>query len=314
LPDDPLHYRLPSLASGDVQVAYITNAAGDGKKSQTLPLSEYDTGALQDISPLPSVPMGSNPLPIALVLSTDAVSAPYFVEPGSDGRTDIVLTFPMGKHGIYNHGTLSNDLDGEGSLTACSGNLSDGVDDGEAVTLDGFTTTVHDYPHDGDGGYCENAGYESNSIFDVVFALNYRDYEYQSAEFIRDDCWGWTLCPVGDPNYRSLARRVNVISAFRGDGTSATVFFTPTENVFSWPLDAGFIAGWLTIDIDPKYDYETNSSIGAVTEIAGGIGAESNTWTGVPLIGFSVMAANVGSSQVGESVELIRSVNRNQTR
>jgi hypothetical protein len=68
LPDDPLHYRLPSLASGDVQMAYITNAAGDGKKSQTLPLSEYDTGALQDISPLPSVPMGSNPLPIALVL------------------------------------------------------------------------------------------------------------------------------------------------------------------------------------------------------------------------------------------------------
>ncbi|MES9976781.1 MAG: hypothetical protein ABW094_21205 [Candidatus Thiodiazotropha sp.] len=31
LPDDPVHYRMPSLASGDVREAYITNALGDGK-------------------------------------------------------------------------------------------------------------------------------------------------------------------------------------------------------------------------------------------------------------------------------------------
>jgi hypothetical protein len=57
----------------------------------------------------------------------------------------------MGKHGIYNHGTLTNDLHDTGSLAAWSGSLNDGVDDGSTVTLEGFDRAVHDYPHDGDG-------------------------------------------------------------------------------------------------------------------------------------------------------------------
>ncbi|MEW8147927.1 MAG: hypothetical protein AB2788_19480, partial [Candidatus Thiodiazotropha endolucinida] len=117
LPDDPVHYRLPSLASGDIREVYITNALGDGMKGDTLPLTEYDTGALHDISPLPSVPMGSNPLPIAMVLSADMVSGPYFIDENVFGETDIVLTFPMRKHGIYNGGTLTNQLDP--NETAC---------------------------------------------------------------------------------------------------------------------------------------------------------------------------------------------------
>ncbi|WP_316365493.1 hypothetical protein [Candidatus Thiodiazotropha sp. CDECU1] len=41
------------------------------------------------------------------------------------------------------------------------------------------------------------------------------------------------------------------------------------------------------------------------------IGAEYGVWTGVPVIGFSAMAADLGPSQLGEVVELYRSVNRN---
>ncbi|MEW8136906.1 MAG: hypothetical protein AB2761_07550, partial [Candidatus Thiodiazotropha endolucinida] len=121
LPDDPVNYRLPSLASGDIREAYITNALGDGKKGDTMPLTEYDTGALHDISPLPSVPMGSNPMPIAMVLSADKVSGPYFIDENVFGETDIVLIFPMRKHGIYNGGTLTNQLDP--NETACVGAL-----------------------------------------------------------------------------------------------------------------------------------------------------------------------------------------------
>jgi hypothetical protein len=102
-----------------------------------------------------------------------------------------------------------------------------------------------------------------------------------------------------------------VISAIRGDGTSDSVLFTPAENVIRWVLDAGFMAGWLTVSIDIGYDYEENRSVGSLTEIVGGIGAESNRWTGAPMIGFSVMAADIGSAQVGETVELVRHVNRN---
>ncbi|MET0001899.1 MAG: hypothetical protein ABW125_21095, partial [Candidatus Thiodiazotropha lotti] len=160
LPDDPVNYRLPSLASGDVREAYKTNTLGDGMISDTMPLTEYDTGALQDISPMPSVPMGSNPLPIAAILSTDVVSAPYFVEANVNGETDIVLTFPMRKHGIYNGGTLSNQLDS--NENACVGESGDGVDDGREISLASLSAVVQDYPHNGLGEHCTNAGYDTS--------------------------------------------------------------------------------------------------------------------------------------------------------
>lgn len=47
-----------------------------------------------------------------------------------------------------------------------------------------------------------------------------------------------------------------------------------------------------------------------MTEAVGGIGSESGKWTGVPVIGFSALAAELESSQLGEVVELYRSVNR----
>ncbi|MEW8627542.1 MAG: hypothetical protein AB2551_17475 [Candidatus Thiodiazotropha sp.] len=309
LPDDQVHYRLPSLASGDVREAYITNAQGDNRKGVTLPLTEYDTGALHNIPPLPSVPMGSNPLPIALVLSADAVSAPYFVEPGMNGTTDIVLTFPMRKHGIYNGATLTNDEDGTGGLSACTGTLNDGIDDGEMITLEAIEAQVNDYPHDGSGVPCTNAGFASNAIPDVDISFFYYDYEEGTASVTPSECY--IPCPIDPLDYILLQRKVNVINANHAGGGNRSVLGTPAENVFNWDLDAGFEAGWLTISTHAQYDYETNPSIAAMTEVSGGIGAAPGTWTGVPIIGFSVMAADIGHAQLGETVELIRNVNRN---
>jgi hypothetical protein len=310
LPDDSLYYRLPSLASGDVREAYITNSQGNDRKRITLPLTEYDTGALQDINPLPSVPMGSNPLPIAFVLNADSVSAPYFIESNVNGKTDIVVTFPMKKHGIYNGRNLTNDLDGSGGMDACTGTLNDGDDDGRSVTLDGFAREVHDYPHNGSGAVCHNAGYAEIYRNDVEVDLIYYDYEEAFAGLAPYECNSFP-CPLDPPVYIALERNVNVISVNRASGSNLSVFGTPIENVFHWALDSGFEAGWLTITSNYRYDYETNLSINAMTEISGGIDAATGAWTGVPIIGFCVMAADVSSAQVGETVELIRSVNRN---
>ncbi|MET0028788.1 MAG: hypothetical protein ABW101_14260, partial [Candidatus Thiodiazotropha sp.] len=224
-------------------------------------------------------------------------------------ETDIVLAFPMRSYGIYNSGILTNDLDGPGPLEPCSGTLNDGISDGETLTLENLSAPVNDYPHGVYGGYCANAGYAASEISDVVLDLNYYGYE-ETAVAYPDDC-SRDLCDIMPRVYPFLKRAVNVIAATRRHGGNRSVLGTPAANVFDWILDAGFEAGWLTVSA-VGYDYETNPSIVAMTEITGGIGADSaGIWTGVPVIGFSVMAADVGPSQAGELVELIRHVNRN---
>jgi hypothetical protein len=92
-----------------------------------------------------------------------------------------------------------------------------------------------------------------------------------------------------------------------------SVLGTPAANIFDWNLDPGFDAGWVSIIPDAGYDYAINSSIVSMTEITGGIGMDipAGLWIGIPVIGFSVMAADVGPAQAGEMVELVRHVNRN---
>ncbi|MES9943492.1 MAG: hypothetical protein ABW080_00860 [Candidatus Thiodiazotropha sp.] len=306
--DDSSNYLLPSLASGDVQVATMLDATGTGVKGITAPLVEYDTGSINDIAPNPSIPMGSNPLPMALILSADAVSAPYFVEAGINGETDIVMTFPLRKHGIYNSGTLTNDLDGTGPLVACVGTLNDGVDDGATVTVPTVNTAGNDYPHDGGGAICLNAGYAANATPDVEVGLTYYDYEEQTAQVVAGSS-DFSPVPIDAPTIVALEREVNVISVNRFAGGNQSVLGTPAANVFDWNLNDGFEAGWVTISAGAQYDYNTNASIIAMTEIIGGLGGGS--WTGVPVIGFSAMAGDVGPAQLGETVDLIRSVNRN---
>ncbi|MES9841660.1 MAG: hypothetical protein ABW134_13980 [Candidatus Thiodiazotropha endolucinida] len=312
-PDDPVNSQLPSLASGDVRRANLLSTDGNTVKSIDLPLAEYDTGSVYDIAPNPSIPMGSNPLPIALVLSADAVAAPYFVENGVNGETDIVLNFPMRKHGIYNSHTLTNDHDDTGPLEACSGTLNDGTNDGETITLESLGTQVNDYPHDGVGALCANAGYDINATPDIEVNFFYYDYEEMADEYVvNDDGFDGVTQYISPWDEKvSLQRVVNVVSVNRSIGGSLSVFNTPPANVFNWNLDPGFQAGWVTISATAQYDFETNPSIIAITEIIGGIGAMAGEWTGVPIIGFSAMASDLGPSQLGEVVELYRSVNRN---
>ncbi|MEW8201632.1 MAG: hypothetical protein AB2764_05910 [Candidatus Thiodiazotropha endolucinida] len=318
LPDDLVHYRLPSLASGDVREAYITNALGDDMKGDTLPLTEYDTGALHDISPLPSVPMGSNPLPIAMVLSADMVSGPYFIDESVLGETDIVLTFPMRKHGIYNGGTLTNQLDP--NETACVGALEDGVNDGREVTLGSLGELVQDYPHDGAGNHCANAGTElkQGEDRDLYTDIVYYDYEVAVATLGHGENNFGGVSPIGIPHALFLERNVNVNTIRKSTGITSSLFGSPNENEFEFTLDPGFQAGWMTSifyinNYLNTYIYESNPSMGVLTEPVGGLGTGvNNCWTGVPVIGFSAMAADVGPAQLGETVELIRSVNRNE--
>ncbi|MES9969003.1 MAG: hypothetical protein ABW092_03155 [Candidatus Thiodiazotropha sp.] len=310
-PDDQVNSQLPSLASGDVQRANMLSADGNTVKSIDLPLTEYDTGSLFDIAPNPSIPMGSNPLPIALVLSADAVTAPYYVESGINGGTDIVLNFPMRKHGIFNGNLPSNDRDGTGPLEACAGTLNDGIDDGSSVTLTSLGREVNDYPHDGEGNHCTSAGYVvDNSYTDIEVFISYYDYEEQDVTLPLPCNCGVT--PIDyDSGSIDLVRTVNVVSMNRAAGGNQSVLGTPDGNVVDWTLEPGFEAGWVNIEAAWQYDYETIPKISATTEIIGGIGAQAGVWTGVPVIGFSAMAADLGPSQLGEVVDLHRSVNRN---
>ncbi|MEW8290224.1 MAG: hypothetical protein AB2672_06790, partial [Candidatus Thiodiazotropha endolucinida] len=272
-PDDQVNSQLPSLASGDVQRANMLSADGNTVKSIDLPLAEYDTGSVYDIAPNPSIPMGSNPLPVALVLSADAVSAPYFVKNDVNGETDIVLTYPMHKHGVWNNGGLTNDLDRRsGPEEPCAGALNDGINDGDTVTLEALGAQVNDYPHDGAGAICTNAGYVPfSSGPDIEVGFYYYDYEEMAAEYVSETC-GCGVTPIG-LFVVALERVINVVSVNRAAGGNQSVLGTPAANVFNWNLDPGFEAGWVTVSAAAQYDYETNPSIIAMTEIIGGIGA-----------------------------------------
>ncbi|MES9997833.1 MAG: hypothetical protein ABW125_00350, partial [Candidatus Thiodiazotropha lotti] len=306
--NDAANYLLPSLASGDVLTAEMLNADATAiKTTGAMSLTEFDTGAVNDITPNPSIPMGSNPFPVAVALSADAVAAPYFTEAGINGGTDIVATFPMRKHGVYNGQILTLDLDGAGPLAACDGTLDDGIDDGATVAVPNVGT-VNDYPATG-AAYCDNAGFTSSTP-DVQVSLTYYDYEEQTAAVVAgsDD---FSPVPIDAPTVIALEREVNVISVQRNDGTSASVLGTPAANVFNWTLDPGFEAGWVMISM-PSYNYTTDTRIQALSEAGPGVGiGAAGSWTGVPVIGFSAMAADVGPAQIGETVDLIRSVNRN---
>lgn len=244
-PDDQVNSLLPSLASGDVQRANLLSSDGSRVKSITVPLTEYDTGALYDISPIPSMPMGSNPLPVSLVLSANAVAAPYFVEPNIRVGTNIVLSFPMRKHGIYNSGTLTNQVDEAAPSGACVGSLNDGIDDGETVTLESLSASVNDYPHDGTGSHCSNAGVLNNETSDIEAGFYYYDYEESAAEVLINDYWtGWPTPPQITPWLATVALQhaVNVIHVMRSDGSRNTIF-GGDENIFNWQLEHGFLGG-----------------------------------------------------------------------
>lgn len=252
--------------------------------------------------------MGSNPLPIAMLLSSSAISAPYFVDESVNGMTDIALTFPMKKHGIYNGRSLTNQL--YSGVPACEGTLDDGVDDGREVTLLGVL--VQDYPHDGMGNLCSSAGFDmtvtENFVSNIISTIAYYDYKSR-ARSMWDVSADFGAIPM-TAKWFDFERSVNVKGVNRYSDP-----FLGARNVSNqgtaFILDNGFPAGWLTVTFFDSYNYETNSDISLLTESIGGLGPDVNqTWIGVPVIGFSAMASDVQSNQVGEVVELIRSVER----
>jgi hypothetical protein len=160
------------------------------------------------------------------------------------------------------------------------------------------------------GGWIDAWGLTFFDIVDVEVSLSYYDYEEQTATVApgSDD---FSPVPIDSPTVIALEREVNVVNVQRADLTSASVLGTPDANVFNWTLDSGFEAGWVSIGMS-GYDYDTDTRIQALSEQAGGIDATNvGSYTGVPVIGFSAMAADVGPAQIGETVDLIRSVNRN---
>ncbi|MEW8624736.1 MAG: hypothetical protein AB2551_03175 [Candidatus Thiodiazotropha sp.] len=318
LTDDPVHYRLPSLASGDSRIAYITNTEGDGRKSDTLPLTEYDTGALQDISPRISVPMGSNPLPIALLLSAEQVSAPYFVETNLMGGTDIILNFPMRKFGIYNDGTLTNQLDI--AQAACEGEINDGIDDGLSVTLPALGVEVMDYPHTESGEVCANSGFVESTnlqgfpVRDITMRITYWDYESNESKIEFEPSFNEPIePPFVDTQRLALPRgSIYVVTLYRSDGTNQLIFGDHQLLRLAITLKPGFSSGWMQFAFDEQYNYQDNLSLQALTETDGGLGeAITHPWSGVPLIGFAVMSGDAPQSgRLGETIELTRTTNR----
>ncbi|MCG8489157.1 MAG: hypothetical protein MI756_16920 [Chromatiales bacterium] len=302
-PDDVFSHHLPSLASGDVTEAYMLDNNRGVKSTGPLSLTEWDTGAVNEIAANPFTPLGSNPFPVAVTLSTDAISAPFFTKPLIDGGSEIVVTFPMRKHGIYNGSILTDQVDV--NAADCYGDINDGIDDGAAATIPNTEITAQDYPVIA-GVFCANAGF-TQSTPDVRITLHYYNYEeqYDFATGAHD----FLLPTQPDPFF--LERGVNVVNISRPDWTSATVLGPSGYNVFTLGLNEGFYAGWVKI-VMSDYDYNTDARISNLTEAVGGINDHGmGYWTGVPVIGFSAMAADIGPAKAGETVDLIRFVNRN---
>jgi hypothetical protein len=318
LPSDPAFYRLPSLASGNVRAVYITDASGSARKSDSMPLTEYDTGALHNISPLPSVPMGSNPIPIAALLSAEQVSIPYFLEDNLNGLTEIVLTFPMRKHAIHNNGKLTNHLNPD--RTACAGSVNDGIDDGQSIWLENLDVVVQDFPHYANGSYCENAGFEEivsyentsyeHTMLDTRCEVYYYGYEGNVGLVIFFDVLQPSPPIIPSPTDLFLQRSVNVNQAYPSSGARGALFGTPNENAYELNLYEGFESGSMTFDFT-GYRYEDHDGIQALTEPVGGLGTTvNNSWRGVPVIGFAAISSEVESNSLGETIDLVRQVYR----
>lgn len=102
LSDDPDHFLLPSLASGNVTTSSVMtkNAAGESE----LVVTDWNTpgDACLDLADPLTPTCGANPYPVAHVLLAPHLMNEYFLDPtdGYDGHTDWVVTFPMKKHGI----------------------------------------------------------------------------------------------------------------------------------------------------------------------------------------------------------------------
>ena len=297
--DDQDNYLLPSLASGDDLTAQIINETGTAiaNKSAGI-LTTFDTGAFMDIAPNAPIPAGANPAPVAIALSAMGVATPYFVDASVSGSTDVVMTMPMRKHGIWNGADLNLDADGAGPLNACVA----------GVSSQGYAL----FPVDG-GADCTNWSWDAHTNDDAIISLTYYDDEEQVFT-PAPGAPGFSPVVIGTPTVTSLPREVNIISIVESGETTTSVLGTPSDNVTTLTLADGFQAGWASIAYQTGlYDYVAAPSIVALFGAAAGVATTANnaaTIEGVPTIGFTAMTAEIGPAAVGETVEHIRMTDR----
>jgi hypothetical protein len=299
-PDDADNYLLPSLASGNVTTSRIAAPNLAGVTTETWPLTYFDTGSTQDISPNPSIASGANPLPMAAALSATALSNDYYIEAAAGGSTDWVVTFPMKKHGVYNGATLTADADGVGvNNPAC-------VPD----TIDGYDV----FPGDGLGNLCTNWAFNANDVPDAVVSFNYYDRDEQE-ESVADPDAGFSPVIIGTPSVTALPREVNIITFVCPTGDCLPVMGTPVDNVTQFNVADGFDQGWGMLTFGGAgvtYNYGTNASIEALVDPddVSGLDAVTIDLSGVPAIGFSAIDADLGPASMGETIPHVRYVDR----
>ena len=219
----------------------------------------------------------------------------FFVDPAISGSTDWVVTFPMRKHGIYNGGTLTSDLDGPaGPILPCV-----------PTTLTFGDTTIDLWPGDG-GVACDNFGYVANFEDDVVVAARYWDQEEQ--EVIPDPDEPIVSPPIQDqPEAFLLPREVNVVTFARANESPDSVLGSPAARVFN--LQSGWIVGWASVMHDSRYNYSTNPSIEALVDPTAAV-AVVPALQGVPTMGFAALEGEMGPASVGETVQYILTLDR----
>jgi hypothetical protein len=96
-PFDPVNYKFPSLASGDVMESSVTSNNGEA-----LVVTKWKSSNSTECG-LGGTVCNNNPYPVAHVLLAPHLMNEYFVDPtdGYDGHTDWVITNPMRKHGVF---------------------------------------------------------------------------------------------------------------------------------------------------------------------------------------------------------------------
>ncbi len=305
--NDAVHFLLPSLASGNIQTSSITDATGLARTNTAWPLTYFDTGATTDQAPNPSLAAGANPLPMAHVLTSNALGGPYFIDGGINGSTDWVVNFPMRKHGIYNGATLTADADGAaGPKAAC-------VPGTVNVSNNTATDSVDLHPSDGAGNNCTNWEFKGNSLNDVVVGISYFDNEEANQTVSASD--GFSPVFPGAPDKVILDREVNVISFLSGTSQPSSVLGSPNQKALS--VTGGFNAGWARMsfgDGSVGYNYSTNGSIEALVDPDNVSGVDvmggAFSFNGVPNVGFAALEADIGPASVGETIDFVRFTDR----
>jgi len=101
-PFDPVNYKFPSLASGDIEQSSV--ASNDGEELIVTQWKKKTDIDYTNECGLGGTICNDNPFPVAHVLLAPHVMNEYFVDPsdGYDGHTDWVVTNPMRKHGVFN--------------------------------------------------------------------------------------------------------------------------------------------------------------------------------------------------------------------